>query len=130
MYVGYMVEMAATSKLYYTPKHPYTEALLASIPKPDPRNRNRPLKLPGDVPSPANPPSGCYFHPRCRYAEDICKKERPPLRDIGGEHWVACHFAEKLQLQGVTKLGEMPLVSLPTRQPPASAPIAPATAAE
>ncbi|MDZ4718165.1 MAG: dipeptide ABC transporter ATP-binding protein [Roseiflexaceae bacterium] len=130
MYVGYMVEMAATDKLYYTPKHPYTEALLASIPKPDPRNRNRPLKLPGDVPSPANPPSGCYFHPRCRYAEDICKTERPPLRDIGGEHWVACHFAEKLQLQGVTKLGEMPLVSLPTRQPPASAPIAPATAAE
>jgi peptide/nickel transport system ATP-binding protein len=80
MYVGYLVEMASTEELYYNPKHPYTEALLAAIPKPDPRKRTRPHKLPGDVPSPANPPSGCYFHPRCRYAEDICKVERPPLR--------------------------------------------------
>jgi peptide/nickel transport system ATP-binding protein len=127
MYVGYMVEMAATDKLYYTPKHPYTEALLSAIPKPDPLKRHRPHKLPGDVPSPANPPSGCYFHPRCRYAQDICKVERPPLRDIGGEHWVACHFAEELQLQGVVKLSEMPEIHLPTRQPPVQAP---ATAAE
>jgi peptide/nickel transport system ATP-binding protein len=126
MYVGYMVEMAKTEKLYYTPKHPYTEALLGAIPKPDPRRRHRPIKLPGDVPSPANPPSGCYFHPRCRYAKDICKQERPALRDVGDEHWVACHFAEELQLQGVTRLGEMPLINLPTRQAPA----APATAAE
>src|SRR6478735_7708902 len=73
MYVGYLVEMASTEELYYNPKHPYTEALLSAIPKPDPRKRSRPHKLPGDVPSPANPPSGCYFHPRCRYAEDICK---------------------------------------------------------
>jgi len=115
MYVGYIVEMASTEDLYYHPKHPYTEALLAAIPKPDPRKRTRPIKLPGDVPSPANPPSGCYFHPRCRYAEDICKVERPPLRDIGGEHWVACHFAEKLQLQGVTRLNEIPLIELPKR---------------
>ncbi len=113
MYVGYMVEMADTEKLYYTPKHPYTEALLAAIPKPDPKLRHRPLKLPGDVPSPANPPSGCYFHPRCRYAQDLCKQERPPLRDIGDEHWVACHFAEELQLQGVTRLNEMPQIELP-----------------
>src|SRR5689334_6165978 len=116
MYVGYLVEMASTEELYYNPKHPYTEALLAAIPKPDPRKRSRPHKLPGDVPSPANPPSGCYFHPRCRYAEDICKTDRPPLRDIGNEHWVACHFAEKLTLQGVPRLGDIP-VSLPQQQP-------------
>jgi len=116
MYVGYLVEMASTEELYYNPKHPYTEALLAAIPKPDPRKRSRPHKLPGDVPSPANPPSGCYFHPRCRYAEDICKVERPPLRDVGNEHWVACHFAEKLTLTGVPRLGEIP-VTLPQQQP-------------
>ncbi len=127
MYVGYIVEMASTEQLYYHPKHPYTEALLAAIPKPDPRKRTRPIKLPGDVPSPANPPSGCYFHPRCRYAEEICKVERPPLRDIGGEHWVACHFAEKLQLQGVTPLNEIPLVELPKRQATAPATTAAAT---
>jgi peptide/nickel transport system ATP-binding protein len=116
MYVGYLVEMASTEELYYNPKHPYTEALLSAIPKPDPRKRSRPHKLPGDVPSPANPPSGCYFHPRCRYAEDICKTDRPPLRDVGGEHWVACHFAEKLTLQGVPRLAEIP-VTLPQQQP-------------
>jgi peptide/nickel transport system ATP-binding protein len=116
MYVGYLVEMASTEELYYNPKHPYTEALLAAIPKPDPRKRSRPHKLPGDVPSPANPPSGCYFHPRCRYAEDICKTDRPPLRDVGNEHWVACHFAEKLTLTGVPRLADIP-VTLPQQQP-------------
>jgi len=116
MYVGYLVEMASTEELYYNPKHPYTEALLAAIPKPDPRKRSRPHKLPGDVPSPANPPSGCYFHPRCRYAEDICKTDRPPLRDVGNEHWVACHFAEKLTLTGVPRLSDIP-VTLPQQQP-------------
>jgi peptide/nickel transport system ATP-binding protein len=116
MYVGYLVEMASTEELYYNPKHPYTEALLSAIPKPDPRKRSRPHKLPGDVPSPANPPSGCYFHPRCRYAENICKSERPPLRDIGNEHWVACHFAEKLTLTGVPRLSDIS-VTLPQQQP-------------
>ncbi len=101
MYVGYIVEMAKTSSLYFMPKHPYTEALLASIPKADPRDRHRPIKLPGDVPSPANPPPGCYFHPRCAYAQEICRTERPPLRNIGDEHWVACHFAEELTLKGI-----------------------------
>ena len=109
MYVGYLVEMAATEELYYNPKHPYTEALLAAIPKPDPRNRTRPVRLPGDVPSPANPPSGCYFHPRCPYAQEVCKNDRPPLRDIGSEHWVACHFAEELSLKGVPRLAEIPV---------------------
>jgi peptide/nickel transport system ATP-binding protein len=101
MYVGFLVEMATTDELYYHPKHPYTEALMAAIPKPNPRMRTRPIKLPGEVASPANPPSGCYFHPRCRYAQDICSEERPSLRDIGGEHWVACHFAEELELAGL-----------------------------
>jgi len=111
MYVGQMVELAETRTLFATPKHPYTEALLAAIPKPDPRNRTRPLKLPGDVPSPANPPSGCYFHPRCPYAMDVCKVQRPPLRDLGNEHWVACHQAEHLQLRGVTRLADIPVIS-------------------
>ena len=116
MYVGYIVEMASTERLYAMPKHPYTEALLASIPKPDPRRRHRPLKLPGDVPSPANPPSGCYFHPRCRYAEEICKVERPPLRDMGDEHFVACHFADRLSLQGVPSSSSIPLIDVPRRR--------------
>ena len=101
MYVGFLVEMAATDELYYQPKHPYTEALMAAIPKPNPRMRTRPIKLPGEVASPANPPSGCYFHPRCRYAQEICSRERPRLRDVGNEHWVACHFAEELELAGL-----------------------------
>jgi peptide/nickel transport system ATP-binding protein len=101
MYVGFLVEMAGTDELYYHPKHPYTEALMAAIPKPNPRMRTRPIKLPGEVANPANPPSGCYFHPRCRYAQDICSVERPELRDIGDEHWVACHFATELDLAGL-----------------------------
>jgi peptide/nickel transport system ATP-binding protein len=101
MYVGFLVEMAATDELYFHPKHPYTEALMAAIPVPNPRLRTKPIKLPGDVASPANPPSGCYFHPRCRYAQEICSQERPLLRDVGNEHWVACHFAEELELAGL-----------------------------
>ncbi|MBN1936367.1 MAG: ATP-binding cassette domain-containing protein [Anaerolineae bacterium] len=106
MYVGFLVEMAATGELYFHPKHPYTEALMAAIPKPDPRNRTKPIKLPGEVASPANPPSGCYFHPRCRYAQEVCKQERPLLRDVGNEHWVACHFAEELELGGLVARAE------------------------
>jgi peptide/nickel transport system ATP-binding protein len=117
MYVGYIVEMAKTKSLYFSPKHPYTEALLASIPKADPRNRHRPMKLPGDVPSPANPPSGCYFHPRCAYCEDICKTERPPLRNIGDEHYVACHFAEKLPLKGITRSTDDVMLKIPQPLP-------------
>lgn len=114
MYVGYVVEMAPTEELYYNPKMPYTEALLAAIPKPDPRKRTRPMRLPGDVPSPANPPTGCYFHPRCSYAQDICKHERPPLRLVSPEHWAACHFADTLKLQGVPRLAEIPAITTPS----------------
>jgi peptide/nickel transport system ATP-binding protein len=115
MYVGYIVEMAKTDKLYFSPKHPYTEALLNAIPKADPRLRTRPERLQGDVPSPANPPSGCYFHPRCRYAKDICSVERPPLTDIGDEHFVACHFARELSLTGVQPLSDIKLQMPPAR---------------
>lgn len=101
MYVGKLVELGETEELYRHPKHPYTEALLSAVPKPDPRLRSKRIILEGDVPDPANPPSGCYFHPRCRYAEDRCKTETPPLRDIGQGRLVACHFAEELDLNGI-----------------------------
>jgi peptide/nickel transport system ATP-binding protein len=104
MYVGKIVELAETKALYARPRHPYTEALLSAVPNPDPdlRDPDRQILLEGDVPDPANPPSGCYFHPRCRYAQDRCKTESPPLRDIGDGHLAACHFAETLHLRGVT----------------------------
>jgi peptide/nickel transport system ATP-binding protein len=101
MYVGRLVELAETEKLYYSPKHPYTEALMAAVPKPDPRRRDRPIKLPGEVASPVNPPPGCYFHPRCRYVKDICSTETPPLLEIEPGHFSACHFAGELKLRGV-----------------------------
>jgi len=104
MYVGKVVEVASTDELFRHPKMPYTEALLSSVPKPDPMNRAEPKILMGDVPNPANPPSGCYFHPRCPYAKDICKTEEPVLRDVGQGHMAACHFADELTLQGVVSV--------------------------
>jgi peptide/nickel transport system ATP-binding protein len=101
MYVGKLVEHAKTEALFYSPKHPYTEALLSAVPKPDPRLRNMPIVLEGDVADPANPPSGCYFHPRCRYCIDQCKTETPQLREIAPEHFVSCHRAGELSLMGV-----------------------------
>ncbi len=117
MYVGHVVETAPTAKLYTRPRMPYTEALLASIPKPDPHHRTKYAPLPGDVPSPANPPSGCVFHPRCRYAQDICTKEFPPLRQIEPDVWAACHFAEELELQGVGTVTEPPKLRAPGSAP-------------
>jgi peptide/nickel transport system ATP-binding protein len=105
MYVGRLVELAKTDDLYYSPLHPYSEALMAAVPKPDPRRRDRPIKLPGEVASPVNPPSGCYFHPRCRYAKDICSKEIPALREISPERFAACHFAGELSLRGIATEG-------------------------
>ncbi len=101
MYVGRIVEHAATDALYRTPKHPYTEALLASAPRPDPKARRERIVLRGEIPSPANPPSGCHFHPRCRYAEAICSQEEPPLLEVAPGHHARCHFADTLQLKGV-----------------------------
>ncbi len=92
MYLGKIVELASTNELYENPKHPYTEALLSAIPIPDPTIDIKRIILEGDVPSPLNPPSGCHFHPRCKYAETICKEKEPELIDIGEEHYVACHL--------------------------------------
>jgi peptide/nickel transport system ATP-binding protein len=101
MYVGKLVETATTSELFLNPMHPYTEALLSAVPKPDPRMRTEPIVLEGDVADPANPPSGCYFHPRCRYQIERCATEEPELREMGPDHFVSCHRAEELQLVGV-----------------------------
>ena len=104
MYVGKMVEQGPTTDLYHNPKHPYTEALLSAVPRPDPRERSQRIVLQGDVPDPANPPSGCYFHPRCQYAVDICQTETPELKTSSGGHLVACHLAEDLNLRGIGEL--------------------------
>jgi len=101
MYVGKLVESAVTEELFINPKHPYTEALLSAVPKPDPRLRDEPIELPGEVADPANPPSGCYFHPRCQYQVDSCVTETPVLREIAPDHFVSCHRAEELELMGV-----------------------------
>jgi oligopeptide/dipeptide ABC transporter ATP-binding protein len=91
MYLGKIVEFAETGELYKKPLHPYSQALLASIPVPDPTKRKEHAPLLGEVPSPVNPPSGCRFHPRCPIAMDICSREEPQLLDVGGGHFVACY---------------------------------------
>jgi peptide/nickel transport system ATP-binding protein len=101
MYVGKIVEMAETEELFLNPQHPYTEALLSAVPKPDPRLKMERIILSGEVANPANPPSGCYFHPRCRYAKELCKKENPELKETNPEHQVSCHFTKELSLQGI-----------------------------
>ena len=101
MYLGKIVELADTQALFLDPKHPYTEALMSAVPVPDPEYQVDQILLEGDVPSPLNPPSGCYFHPRCRYAKEICSNEEPIYKDIGNEHFSACHFADTLQLQPI-----------------------------
>ena len=104
MYVGKMVEMAPADEVLSNPKHPYTEALVSAVPPADPDIKVDRIILQGDVPSPSNPPPGCNFHPRCRFAKDICKKEVPPLVEVGAGHVAACHFAEELELQGVVSV--------------------------
>lgn len=101
MYVGNIVELAPTEELLRNPKHPYTEALVSAVPSADPLMKMDRVILEGDVPSPANPPTGCVFHPRCRYAKDICKSEKPPLVEVAPDHMARCHFANELDLQGV-----------------------------
>ncbi len=102
MYVGRIVEIADTSELYHSPKHPYTEALLSSVPRPQMDGRRERIILQGEVPNPASPPSGCHFHPRCAYVKDICKTNEPPLLELGNGHVSRCHFAQELDLTGVT----------------------------
>ena len=100
MYVGKLVEMAETNELYHRPLHPYTEALMSAVPRPDPRNRVEEIILGGEVANPASPPSGCYFHPRCRYMVDLCATQEPELREIRPSHFVKCHRAEEMRLAG------------------------------
>jgi len=106
MYVGQIVELAPTDRLFATPRHPYTEALMSAVPKPDPRLRSQRIVLSGDIADPSNPPTGCYFHPRCLYAIDICRQETPRLVEIEPGHFVSCHRARELSLAGVKGLAE------------------------
>jgi peptide/nickel transport system ATP-binding protein len=101
MYVGQIVELAPTARLFGAPRHPYTEALMSAVPLPDPRVRARRIVLSGDIADPAHPPSGCYFHPRCAHATDVCRVERPALAEIEPDHFVSCHRARELTLAGV-----------------------------
>jgi len=101
MYVGRIVETAPTEALFASPRHPYTEALLSAVPKPDPRLRSDRIVLQGEVADPANTPSGCHFHPRCRYAQAICREKAPALEEVSSNHFVSCHRARELTLRGV-----------------------------
>jgi oligopeptide/dipeptide ABC transporter ATP-binding protein len=92
MYLGRIVELTTDRELYRNPLHPYSRALLSAVPVPDPEIHKPKIVLQGDVPIPMNPPSGCTFHTRCPECEDICPREIPVFRDVGNEHWVACHL--------------------------------------
>ncbi|UCH26849.1 MAG: ATP-binding cassette domain-containing protein [Trueperaceae bacterium] len=101
MYLGQLVELAPTKKIFYSPKHPYTEALLSAIPEVDPDLKLEPANLKGEIPNPADPPTGCRFHTRCPYAEAKCRSEVPAWRQLAEDHHVACHFSEELGLKGM-----------------------------
>jgi peptide/nickel transport system ATP-binding protein len=101
MYVGRIVELAETEEIFTAPKHPYTAALLSAVSEPDPRIRTRRIILEGEVANPASPPEGCYFHPRCPHAIDMCRSQAPAWEEISPAHFVACHRARELQLAGV-----------------------------
>lgn len=103
MYVGQVVEFAESMELFVNPRHPYTEALMSAVPVTNPKARDAGvrIRLEGEIADPSNPPTGCYFHPRCRYAQERCRTEKPALRDLGNNHYVACHFSEELRLAHV-----------------------------
>jgi peptide/nickel transport system ATP-binding protein len=101
MYVGKLVEVGPTETLFTQPLHPYTQALLSSVPVPNPDVRARGQALQGEVADPAHPPSGCYFHPRCPFAQEICRTTAPPLKHVPPDQYANCHFAGELDLPGV-----------------------------
>jgi peptide/nickel transport system ATP-binding protein len=103
MYLGRIVEIGDGEKLYASPRHPYTEALLSAVPVADPREQRQRRRIPlaGEVPDASNPPTGCAFHPRCKYARDVCRAQLPELRDVGGGVKTACHLSEELTLRGI-----------------------------
>ena len=98
MYVGQLVELATTDAVFSRPRHPYTAALMRAVPVPDPRVSGADTILRGEVPSPASPPSGCYFHPRCMFTEERCRREAPALQEVTPGHFARCHFAAELEL--------------------------------
>ena len=100
MYLGKLVEYAPTKALYGRPMHPYTESLLSAVPVADPEAQMERIPLEGEIPNPANPPSGCYFHTRCRYCTKKCEEAAPEYRELEPDHFVACHRAEELKLKG------------------------------
>jgi len=102
MYLGHVVELADKKELFANPSHPYTQALLSAIPVPERHSKRKKIILQGDLPSPANPPSGCIFHTRCFMAQEICSTQKPELRDIGGGHLCACHFCNGACAQNKT----------------------------
>ena len=114
MYLGQIVELATSLELYRRPLHPYTVSLLSAIPVPDPDRKRARIVLKGDVPSPAKPPSGCRFHPRCFMAREICTHEEPPLKQVSPGHWSACHFAADLAA-GVAAVPGAPGPQAPAR---------------
>jgi peptide/nickel transport system ATP-binding protein len=101
MYVGQLVEMATATSLFGRPRHPYTAALMKAVPVPDPRVPSGDVALQGEVPNPASPPSGCYFHPRCPFAVDVCRTDTPELRVVAPGHVARCHRADELVLEGI-----------------------------
>lgn len=105
MYLGQVVEIAPTEKLYYSPLHPYTEALMSAIPEANPEQVMRPVFLTGERPSPTNPPDGCRFHTRCKYATEECRFQVPALLEVTTGHFVACFHAETLTLKGALEHG-------------------------
>lgn len=105
MYVGRVVEYTTADILFGKPRHPYTEALMSNVPSTRPELLGRKIILKGDPADPINPPAGCAFHPRCLYAQKICSDDKPALREIIPGHFVACHFAESLDLRGCDALG-------------------------
>ena len=105
MYVGKLVETAPTQELFRSPKHPYTAALLSAVPEADPRVRSNRTVLQGEVANPANPPTGCYFHPRCPHAQDRCRTETPTLEEISPGRFISCHRSKELDLKGVDEMG-------------------------